>query len=107
RLAEEGASVVIADIQEERGTQTARELEAETGRSFIWLGGDLSVPGVADDVAKRTLDRFGRIDNLVNNAAFQARLKLLDFTEELMQKSVDWNLRSTTRRTKAVMSTMM
>ncbi len=107
RLAEEGAHVVIADIQEERGTQTAKELAAQTGQSFIWLGGDLSVPGAADDVVKRALDRFGRIDNLVNNAAFQARLKLLDFTEELMQKSVDWNIWNTVRICKAVLPTMM
>jgi len=107
RLAEEGASVVIADIAEERGTRAAKELQEQTGQPFIWLGGDLSVPGVADDLVKQTLDRFGRIDNLVNNAAFQARLKLLDFTEELMQKSVDWNIWNTVRISKAVLPTMM
>src|SRR5439155_3279543 len=92
RLAEEGANVIIADIQEDRGVQTAKELEGQTGQAFIWVGGDLSEPGVADDVVKRTLDRFGQIDTLVNSAAFQARLKLIDFTEELMQKSVAWNI---------------
>ena|SRR5579871_6154784 len=106
RLAEEGASVVIADIQEERGKQTARELEEQTGQPFMWIGGDLSVPGVAETVVERTLERFGRIDNLVNSAAFQARLKLVDFTEELMQKSVAWNIWNTVRICKAVLPPM-
>lgn len=107
RLAEEGAKVVIADIQEERGCRSAMELEAETGQPFLWLGGDLSEPGVADEVVRRTLDRFGQIDTLVTCAAFQARLKLLDFTEELMQKSVAWNIWSTVRICRAVVPPMM
>jgi 2,3-dihydroxy-2,3-dihydro-p-cumate dehydrogenase len=107
RLAEEGADVVIADIQEERGQRTAKELEEQTGQRFMWIGGDLSVPGIADEVVTQTLARFGRIDNLVNSAAFQARLKLVDFTEDLMQKSVDWNIWNTVRICKAVVPHMI
>src|SRR4029434_4262509 len=75
RLAEEGANRVLTHSQEDRGVQTAKDLEAQTGQVFIWVGGDLSEPGVADDVVKRALDRFGQVDTLVNSAAFQARLK--------------------------------
>lgn len=106
RLAEEGASVVIADIQEDRGVQAAKDLESQTGQPFLWVGGDLSVPGVADDVVQRTLERFGRVDVLVHCAAFQARLKLLDFTEDLMQKAVAWNIWNTIRICKAVLPPM-
>ena len=107
RLAEEGASIVVADIQEERGPRAAGELGEQTGQPFLWVGGDLSVPGVADAVVERALERFGQIDVLVNVAGFQARLKLLDFTEELMQKSVAWNLWNTVRMCKAVLPPMM
>jgi len=46
RLAEEGAKVVVADIQEERVKRTARLLQEETGQPFLALGGDLSREGV-------------------------------------------------------------
>src|ERR1700687_3276299 len=55
RLAEEGAKVVVADIQEERVTRTARLLQEETGQPFLPVGGDLSKAGVADAMVARTL----------------------------------------------------
>ena len=45
RLAEEGAKVVVCDIQEERLAVAARELREETGKPFLAVGGDLSEPG--------------------------------------------------------------
>src|SRR3989442_14980215 len=86
RLAEEGADVVVADVQEERVARAARELQEETKRRFLPIGGDLSQPGVAEARVKRALDEFGHVDTLVNNAAALIRLRLVDFTEELLQK---------------------
>ena len=60
-----------------------------------------------DGVVQQTLDRFGRIDTLVNNAAMQARLPLLEFPEELMQKSVNTNVWGTVRMMKAVLPHMI
>jgi NAD(P)-dependent dehydrogenase (short-subunit alcohol dehydrogenase family) len=97
RLAEEGATVVVADMQEERVKRTARLLQEETGQPFLALGGDLSREGVAEDMVARTLAEFGRIDTLVNNAAALIRMRLVDFTEELLQKAVDWNVWNTLR----------
>src|SRR5689334_20527699 len=48
RLGEEGAKVVVSDVQEARVKRTAEVLQQQTGASFIWIGGDLSKPGVAD-----------------------------------------------------------
>lgn len=107
RLAEEGADVVVSDIQEERVRRTARDLQAETGRHFLALSGDLSLPGVADEMVRRTLDEFGRIDTLVNNAAALIRLKLVDFSEEMLQKAVAWNVWNTLRCCKAVLPAML
>src|SRR5229473_1387385 len=107
RLAEEGASLVVCDIQEDRLERTAAELREETGRPFLAVGGDLSEPGVADSMVERALATYGQIDTLVNNAAALIRLRLVDFTEELMQKAVNWNVWNTLRCCKAVLPYML
>lgn len=107
RVAEEGAKVVVADIQEEQVKRTAEKLQQETGGDFLWSSGDLSLPGIADATVKRALDRFGRVDTLVNNAAALIRMRLVDFTEELMQQAVNWNVWNTLRCCKAVLPHML
>ena len=107
RLAMEGCTVVMADFNDVTAPKAAREMEDETGQPFMWIGGDLSEIGVADGVVQQTLDRFGRIDTLVNNAAMQARLPLLEFPEELMQQSVNTNVWGTVRMMKAVLPHMI
>ena len=107
RLAEEGARVVIADVQAEKVARAAADLERETGRRFLAFAGDLSRAGVADDMVARTLGEFGRLDTLVNNAAALIRLRLVDFTEDLLNKAVDWNVWNTLRCCKAVLPAML
>jgi NAD(P)-dependent dehydrogenase (short-subunit alcohol dehydrogenase family) len=107
RLAEEGAKLVVCDIQEERLATAARELGEETGMPFLAVAGDLSDPGVAEHMVERALAAYGQIDTLVNNAAALIRLKLVDFTEELMQKAVRWNVWNTLRCCKAVLPHML
>lgn len=107
RLAEEGAKVVAADIQEAAVKRAAGKLQAQTGMPFLGLGGDLSRPGVADALVQQTLDKFGRIDTLVNNAAALIRMRLVDFDEELMQQAVNGNLWTALRACKAVLPHML
>ena len=107
RLAEEGADVVICDIQEDRLQRAAHELQQDTNRRILPLAGDLSEAAVADSIVRRALDEFGRIDTLVNNAAALIRLRLVDFTEELLQKAVRWNVWNTLRCCKAVLPHMI
>jgi NAD(P)-dependent dehydrogenase (short-subunit alcohol dehydrogenase family) len=106
RLAEEGASVVVADIQGERAARTARQLAAQTGATVVPHAGDLGEAGVADAMVREVLARFGRIDVLVNNAAALIRVRLVDFTEDLLQKAVQWNVWNTLRCCKAVVPVM-
>src|SRR5258708_14063300 len=80
RLAEEGASLVVCDIQEDRLERAAAELREETGRPFLAVGGDLSQPGVADGMVQRAPAPYGQIYTLVNNAPPPIRLPLVDFT---------------------------
>src|ERR1700730_10527563 len=107
RLAEEGAKLVVCDIQEDRLAVAARELRAETGMPFLAIGGDLSEPGVADHMVEQSLAAYGQIDTLVNNAAALIRLRLIDFSEDLMQKAVRWNVWNTLRCCKAVLPHMI
>ena len=107
RLAEEGAKLVVCDIQEERLAVAADELREQTGMPFLAVAGDLSEAGVAEAMVGRALDAYGQIDTLVNNAAALIRLRLVDFTEELMQQAVRWNVWNTLRCCKAVLPHML
>ena len=105
RLAEEGAELSPATFRASACGGRARIAEGPTAHPAV--AGDLSEPGVADDMVHRALDEFGHIDTLVNNAAALIRLKLVDFTEELMQKAVRWNVWNTLRCCKAVLPHMI
>jgi len=74
-MAGEGARVVIADIDEERAVATAREVEAQGGQALaLWV--DVSTASSTADMARRSVEHFGRIDILVNNAAVFARVPM-------------------------------
>lgn len=106
RIAAEGGTVVVADIQGARAKRCAEQLAAQTGSNVTSFAGDLSELGVADQMVKEVLERHGRIDALVNNAAALIRLRLVDFTEELLQQAVQWNVWNTLRCCKAVVPVM-
>ena len=62
-LAREGAKVVITDMQDDLGQQVASEIE-----NCVFLHQDVRDEGRWDEVVKETIDHFGRLDTLVNNA---------------------------------------
>jgi NAD(P)-dependent dehydrogenase (short-subunit alcohol dehydrogenase family) len=70
RFAAEGASVALSDIDVEGAENAARTLGADGG-NVIGVGGDAGVAADVDRLIQATLDRFGRVDILVNNAAEQ------------------------------------
>ncbi len=107
RLAEEGAKVVIADIQPDKAEATARDLARETGQPMIHVAGDLSKREVSKELVQRTMDKWGRIDAFVANAAYQARLPFLEFPDAEEQKSVNANLWALVRPLQAVLPVMM
>jgi NAD(P)-dependent dehydrogenase (short-subunit alcohol dehydrogenase family) len=70
-MAREGASIAIAYLEEhEDAKETVRLVEAE-GRRAIAIAGDQGYEGHCRAVVEKTLEKFGRIDILVNNAAEQ------------------------------------
>ena len=94
-LAEHGARVMIADIAD--GTDLAAEIAAQHGANSVASEVfDVSDEGAVKRLVARTLDRFGQIDVLVNNAALYAPLHEQKFTEievDLWDKVMAVNLR--------------
>jgi 3-oxoacyl-[acyl-carrier protein] reductase len=73
-LAREGAAVVVADINGEKGRAIAAEIISGGGRA-TFVETDVSSPESADDLAARTVSEFGAIDYLINNAAIFAGMR--------------------------------
>lgn len=77
-FAREGADVLLAYLNEDDDARdTARHVE-EAGRQCVLMPGDLSDPAHCRAVVDRAVAEFGRIDVLVNNAAFQMTHESLD-----------------------------
>src|SRR5438132_609342 len=75
RLAGEGARVVIAEIDEKAARGVADELNA-AGHEAIAVKTDVADPGSVAAMARAAIERFGRIDVLVNNAAIFATIPM-------------------------------
>jgi NAD(P)-dependent dehydrogenase (short-subunit alcohol dehydrogenase family) len=85
-FAREGADVAIAYLDEHDDAQdTARYVE-EAGRKVVLLPGDISKPQTCREIVQKTVDAFGGIDILVNNAAHQSTVQTI---EELTDQEVE------------------
>ncbi|MBB3231036.1 SDR family oxidoreductase [Halomonas stenophila] len=69
--AREGADTVVVHLEEDQDAQETRRLVEAEGRRCLVLQGDIGTPGVCRDIVDRTLDTFGKVNILVNNAAEQ------------------------------------
>jgi 3(or 17)beta-hydroxysteroid dehydrogenase len=67
-LANAGARVVITDVNAEAGTELAKEIERSHRDAALFLEHDVRDENRWSEVVKATVDRFGRLDVLVNNA---------------------------------------
>ncbi len=89
-FAEEGAKIVIADINSEDGEATATEIRKNGGEA-IFVHAGIAKPDEARNIADETIRKFQRVDILVNNAA-AIILKGLDATVEDWQRSLGVNV---------------
>jgi 3-oxoacyl-[acyl-carrier protein] reductase len=65
-LAEQGARVLINDLDGDVAEQAASEISGDTAV----FGGDLTQPGVPDQLVQKAVDEFGQLDIIVNNAGY-------------------------------------
>ncbi|MDY1015531.1 SDR family oxidoreductase [Pseudomonas coleopterorum] len=105
--AREGADVVISYLDEhEDAKDTARYVE-EAGRQCLLLPGDLAEREQCLAIVEKTVERFGRIDVLVNNAAFQMSHETLDeIPDEEWVRTFDINITAMFRICKAAVPHM-
>jgi 3-oxoacyl-[acyl-carrier protein] reductase len=92
-MAVEGMNVVAADIDGDSLATTADEL-SEAGATVLAHHGDLSRTEEIDRLFDATIERFGAIDVLVNNAADLRRSRVLDEHAEMLDTQLAINVRS-------------
>lgn len=94
RFAEEGAAVVVADVNGERGQTTADEIEAEGGEA-TFVRADVSEESDVSELVEATVDTYGTLDFAHNNAGIGAEMKpLTEQTEETWDALYGINLKS-------------
>jgi NAD(P)-dependent dehydrogenase (short-subunit alcohol dehydrogenase family) len=92
--AREGADVAIVYLAEEQkdADETKAAVEAE-GRKCLLIPGDVKDPKFCRDAVEKTVAQYGKLDILVNNAAFQQRQeKLEDITDEQLETTFRTNI---------------
>lgn len=101
--AREGAKVALFDLNGQGASQVA----AETGNEAFAVQGDVTKSKDVHDVVKQTVDRFGRLDIVVNNAGWTHRNKpMLEVTEEEFDRVYAVNVKSLFLMTNAVVPVM-
>ncbi|HCX89889.1 MAG TPA: beta-ketoacyl-ACP reductase, partial [Deltaproteobacteria bacterium] len=92
RLSEEGAKVVITDINEENAIKVANEIKAKGGQA-IGVKSDVTKIDEVEALMKKAVEEFGKLDILVNNAGFNRDMLIKDMTEKDWDDVLDTDLK--------------
>jgi 3-oxoacyl-[acyl-carrier protein] reductase len=84
-LSEQGAKVLINDLDGDVAEQTAGEIDGET----VVYAGDLTKPDAADELIKTAVDAWGKLDIVVNNAGYTRDNVIHKMTDEEFQAMLD------------------
>lgn len=106
RFANEGAKLAIADIDADAAKTTVAAIAAN-GADAIPIATDVTQKNSVVTMVKATLDRWGRIDILVNVAGGADRKPVVDMTAQDWDHIVDMNLKSVFLCSQAVLPTML
>jgi NAD(P)-dependent dehydrogenase (short-subunit alcohol dehydrogenase family) len=91
--AREGADVAISYLSEHADAEETAALVRAAGRRVLLLPGDVADEAFCNELVTKTVSELGRLDILVNNAAFQrTHEKLADFSAEEIQRTLRTNL---------------
>ncbi|HVI60166.1 MAG TPA: SDR family oxidoreductase [Luteimonas sp.] len=106
-FAREGADVAVLYLDEhEDAKETARHVEAE-GRHCLLVAGDVGDPAFCEDAVRQAVEAFGRLDVLVNNAAFQLNAKDIgEITDERLEETLRTNIGGYFRMARAALPHM-
>ena len=84
-LSEQGAKVLINDLDGDVAEQTASEIAGDT----LVFGGDLTQPGVPDQLVEKVIGEWGQVDILVNNAGYTLDAPIHKMSDEWFQRMLD------------------
>lgn len=103
-FAKEGANVVISYLNEQKDAEeTQKHVEAQ-GQKCLLVAGDIGDESVCQQIVSKTIDTFGQLDIVVNNAAEQHPQKSIeDITSEQLERTFKTNIFSFFYLTKAAL----
>ena len=104
-FAKEGAKVVVADVNENGGEETVAQIKKNGEGFFVKL--DVTNREQSVQMAKTTLEKYGRIDVLINNAGIVQDAFVSKMTEQQWDKVIDINLKGVFNCIQSVVETMM
>ncbi len=104
RFAEEGAKVVVADYAD--GAQTIQEIKT-AGAQAIYIQADVTNPDNVKEMVNKTLEAYGRIDVLINNAGITKDSMMKKMAKEAWDAVIAVNLTGVFNCTSAVLPTML
>src|SRR3977135_4727112 len=84
-LPEQGAKVLINDLDGDVAEQTAGEIDGET----VVYAGDLTKPGAPDELVETAVNAWGKLDIIVNNAGYTRDNVIHKMTDEDFQAMLD------------------
>jgi len=106
-FAREGADVLISYLSEDADAQDTAELVRAAGRTAVLVPGDIASLSHCQAIADKAAQEFGRVDILVNNAAYQMTHETLEeISDEEWTRTFDINITAMFRLTKACLPHM-
>lgn len=110
KFAENGADVIIHDLNEEQGNKVVEQIK-EMGRKSAFIKADLNIPEEAKKMSEKALEIFGKIDILINNAGKNApeegRKPVHEFSDEDWTKIINVNLSGIYHVSKPIIKSMV
>ena len=106
-FAREGADVAVLYLNEHEDAEQTRKHVEDEGRRCITIAGDVKDSEFCESAAQQVVDKFGRIDVLVNNAAFQQHSRSIeDITDEQLDETLRTNIGGYFHMTRAALPHM-
>jgi 3-oxoacyl-[acyl-carrier protein] reductase len=106
KFAGEGARVVVCDVSPEWIEDTVEQITSQGGEAIGYVA-DVRNMGQLKAMVDATLQRWGRIDCLVNNAGIVMDAQFKNMTDDQFDKVIDINLKGVYNCTRAVVDTML
>ena len=106
RCIEEGATVIISDVNEKRLEATSEALAQINGEKPFSIVCDVTNEQQVQNLFDKTIEEYGKIDVLINNAGLGAQSLLVEMDDEEWSRVIDVTLNGTMRCTRAALKKM-